>query len=311
MTQTDYGLNNPYNLGRGVTPHYKITYDDSLSQADGQDRANALMAACEEDYSQMSNWFGGISLPFSLPVAVQMVPGAYAGAGWGPPITLTPGDGSAIDLVRYLLVSEVVEMFMKSKNNGWGFGFGDTNEGSRGEALSRFLGFQFMASNGLSTSVLYRDSNNNFFVSNRWLSTSRDDFVNHNPDDIDPDATTGCTTLFVYYLFSQLTFNISSIINAGASPLAGVYKNLTGDPGDPFPSFKKLLDDGFPGQGTISTGPNLDNPFPLPENIVLSVRRYRDKDAPGVASVSQMISAKNLGQVRALLNSDRLASMLP
>src|SRR5882762_129790 len=183
----------------GSTTHYTISYDSTLSTADGQNRANSLLAVCENDYNIMAAWFPGTSLPFTLPISVQIVPGGYAKAGWGPPITLTPGNGSKLDLVRYLLVSEVVEMFMKSKANGWGYSFMDTNEGSKGEALSRFLGFQFISSPGLGldTSVLTQGGAT-FFVSNSWLSTSdRKDWVNNNPDDNSPDATTGCTTLFV------------------------------------------------------------------------------------------------------------------
>jgi hypothetical protein len=62
-------------------------------------------------------------------------------------------------------------------------------------------------------------------------------------DDRDYDPTNGCTTLFIYYLFHQLGFSIKQIVGAGASTLRGVYTNLTGDPGDPFPRFKLLLVD--------------------------------------------------------------------
>ncbi len=214
MTQTNNGLNNPGGLGKGVTTHYAITYDDSLSTADGQDRANALLAVCESDFSWMTTNFPGATLPFSTPMSVQIMPGSYAKAGWGPPITLQPGNGSKLDVLRYLLVSEVVEMFMQSKANGWGYSFGDGNEGSKGEALSRFLGFKFLADNSLDTTVLTQGSQT-FFVANDWLSSSpRTDFVNNNPDDNSPDATTGCTTLFVYYLFNQLTFGLAPLINA-------------------------------------------------------------------------------------------------
>jgi hypothetical protein len=44
--------------------------------------------------------------------------------------------------------------------------------------------------------------------------------------------------------------------------LSGVYKNLTGDPSNPFPPFKGLLDTYFPGAAAIP-GNNPDNPFPL------------------------------------------------
>ena len=262
MAQTNANLNNPFGLGAGVTQHYAITYDDSLSTADGQDRANVLLGACEGDFTWMSNLFGNIGIPFSLPVSLQITPGSYAGAGWGPPITLTPGNGQPAVLLRYLVVSEVTEMMMDQKANGWGYSFGDSNEGSKGEALSRFLGFQFLSQNGLPTSIL-SSGGSTFFVSNDWLNSSRADFVNNNPDDNHPDATTGCTTLFVYYLFTQLQFQIPAIINAGSRFLSGVYTTLTGDPGDPFPFFKRLCDTAFPGTSFNSVGPNLDDPFPI------------------------------------------------
>ncbi|KAF9369523.1 hypothetical protein CPB97_003539, partial [Podila verticillata] len=87
----------------------------------------------------------------------------------------------------------------------------------------------------------------------------------YNPDNSDNkhDARTGCATLFLYYLFTQLQFAIPQIINAGAVTLAGVYSNLTGDLGNPFPFFSRLLGNAFPDKSTITSGPNFDNPFPL------------------------------------------------
>jgi hypothetical protein len=122
----------------GSTTHYRISYDVSLSPADGLQRANALVGACEQDYAIMSDWFGGISLPYSLPIEVHIDPGGYASAGWGPPISLKPGNGSGLNVVRYLLVAEVVEMLMLAQNKGW-FGSDGSNEGSAGEGLSRVL----------------------------------------------------------------------------------------------------------------------------------------------------------------------------
>ncbi len=189
-----------------------------------------------------------------IPVTVQIAPGAYASAGWGPPITLKPGDGSSIEVVRYLLVSEVTEMFMLAQNKGW---FGAGNEGSAGEGLSRFLAGQFLIASGLGV------TEPGFALANSWMSTPRADYVN-NIDVLDHgiDAKTGCSILFIYYLHTQLGYSIKSIVAAGASELSGVYKNLTGDPGDPFQPFKGLLDTYFPGTTTIPGG-NPDNPFPL------------------------------------------------
>jgi FG-GAP-like repeat/FG-GAP repeat len=218
------------------------------------DRANGLIAVCEEDYALMSGWFGGIALTVGVPVTVQIAPGSYASASWGPPIVLKPGNGSSIGVVRYLLVSEVTEMFMLAQNKGW---FGAGNEGSAGEGLSRFLAGQFLIAAGLGV------TEPGFALANSWMSTPRADYVNNiDVTDHGIDAKTGCAILFIYYLHTQLGYGIKSIIASAASELAGVYKILTGDPSDPFPPFKGLLDTYFPGTATVP-GTNPDNPFPL------------------------------------------------
>ena len=51
MAYTTAGLTNG-----GRTTHYQIQYDDSLSPADGMNRANALIAVCEQDYALVSGW---------------------------------------------------------------------------------------------------------------------------------------------------------------------------------------------------------------------------------------------------------------
>ena len=255
----------------GITTHFAITYDQSFNpgdSADGMDRGNALLAVVEGDYTVMSNWFRGISLPFSLPIPLQIGTGAYAGAGWqNPPnlstVTLNPGNGEKLDLVRYLVVSEITEQFMLKKANGWGYSFGDGNEGSKGEGLSRFLGFQFMQNKGLDTTVLQKPIGATFFVSNFWLNSPRVDYVNFDPDDNKPDANTGCTALFIYYLFTQLSFDIPSIIDTGSATMAGVYNKLTNDLGDPFPFFSRLVGNALPGTNQNNIGPNFDDPFPM------------------------------------------------
>ena len=100
--------------------------------------------------------------------------------------------------------------------------------------------------------------------------SSRADFVNNIlPLDDGPDAATGCSVLFIYYLFSQLGFSINAIVAAGASTLGRVYQNLNGTTNDPFPAFKRVLDRYFPGTSLI-TKTNLDNPFPLHDPIRLN-----------------------------------------
>jgi hypothetical protein len=96
MALTTFGLTNG-----GRTNNYQIQYDDSLSPADGVNRANALIGVCDQDFQIMSNWFGNIGLTVGSPITVNISPGGYASAGWGPPIRVTPGDGSSLTVVRY------------------------------------------------------------------------------------------------------------------------------------------------------------------------------------------------------------------
>jgi hypothetical protein len=247
----------------GITTRYQFQYDSSLQQTAANPggsepaRTNQVIAACEGDFNLISGWFGNIALDvnFTIPVNVTQNGG---GASWSLSsgnltVTINPANGNAT-LVRYLLVAEMVEQFMRAQGLGW---YGQNTEGSEGEGLSRFLAAQFLAVNGLGATPA------GFANSNSWLNSPRADFVNNiNPTDDGPDAVTGCSLLFIYYLFSQLGFRVNAIVAAGANTLGGVYRNLTGDTADPFPFFKQLVDTAFPGTSTITTG-NLDNPFPL------------------------------------------------
>ncbi|HEX4344356.1 MAG TPA: hypothetical protein VHZ31_02225 [Solirubrobacteraceae bacterium] len=251
-------------VSAGSTTHYTVSYDDTLSKADGADRAKGLLAKCEADYALMQSWFAGVTMTVATPMAVHIDPGPYGGAGWGPPVRLTPGNGSSVDVTRYLLVSEVVEMFMMSQAKGW-FATDNSNEGAAGEGLSRFLGAQFLIADGLG------QNEPSFDTAGDWLNSPRADFVNNiDQHDHAPDANTGCATLFIYYLHTQLGFDIKSIVAAAGPTLASVYANLTGDKANPFPDFKATLDAAFPptnpdgsARHAVVPGPNPDDPFPL------------------------------------------------
>ncbi len=250
--------------GGGVTTHYKFQYDDSLQKTGANPtgiepaRTNAVIAACENDYNLMKGWFGGGVNVTGMTVQVTTQGGgaAWNGSSTSSTITLKPGNNTDPNFLRYLIIAEVTEIFMMTQNKGW---FQSGNEGSKGEGLSRFLSAQFLIANGLGFGL-----QSGFTVANLWLNSPRQDFVNNAPDDFSPDATNGCTTLFVYYLHDQLAFSIPAIVGAAANTLAGVYTNLTGDSSDPFPFFKQLMDNAFPSQTTSAVpGPNGDNPFPL------------------------------------------------
>jgi hypothetical protein len=279
MTQTAAGLPNG-----GVTTWYAITYDDSLPAADGLNRATALMSVCDTDFTTMQGWFGGISLPYTVPYGVQIVPGPAWSAGWGsgPPVSLVPGNGSSLDLVRFLLVSEVTEMFMLQQGLGWSPLA--SSEGTAGEGLSHFLATQLLINLG---SPLRPSS-----IADLWLNSTRDDFVNHvDPGDNSNSPKTGCAVLFLWYLFTQLGFGVNAIVGAGAPELSGVYRNLTSDTSDPFPYFKAMLDAAYPSQTSSSIpGPNQDNPYPLG-----GLSFWMDKNTFGHDEVQDVLNSPSAG----------------
>lgn len=262
----------------GTTAHYTINYDDSLSAVDGRDRATALLAVCEQDYQVMSGWFGGISLTVGIPVAVNIMPGGYASAGWGPPISLRPGNGSGLDVVRFLLVAEVTEMFMLAQNKGW-FATDGSNEGAAGEGLSRVLSAEWLRQAGLGF------NEPGFDTARFWLNSDRLDYVNTiDEHDHAPDEKSGCATLFINWLSYQLGYDLGRIVAAAAPTLGGVYRNLTGSAADPFPGFKAQLDHHFPRFGPDGhplpitlPSPNPDNPYPLditPSEVPMAIRVF-------------------------------------
>ena len=142
---------------------------------------------------------------------------------------------------------------MSAQDRGW---FAGSDEGSKGEGLSRFLGLQFLLLHHLATSTPDR-----FGVTADWLNSPRPNYVDHNPDDNAPDTVTGCTTLFLFYLHDQLGYTINQIIAAGADTLGGVYRNLTGRT-DGWTAFRTLVDTHYP-TGEVYY-PAAETVFPVP-----------------------------------------------
>jgi hypothetical protein len=244
----------------GQTTHYIVSFDNSLPN--GQALATGFLAVCESDYSLMQSWFVGVNNT-NAPNSVEITGGAPGGCWTGSSVTISVGSNGSVDLVRFIVVAEVVEQFMASQNIGW---FQGGDEGSKGEGLSRFLAVQSNIANGLSPNMFPE-----FNVVSLWLNGGRPDFIDTAPDDHQPDAITGCSTCFIYYLSIQLSFSIQSIIAAGAATLDGVYRNLTGQTGA-WTSFSDLVNSAypllFPGTSTPATyHPLGDNIFPIPQQI--------------------------------------------
>jgi len=201
----------------GRTAHFEIEYDDSLRSPE---TANALIETSDADFELMSRWFQGVELSAS-PLTVRIVaaepPGPLAA-----PVDIFPGPGARPLRVRYLFVAAISRRFMRSQDRGW---LGADGSGA-GPALSRFLGAQALAANGLGVPEL------DLQPANSWMDSPRDDYVN---DPAGSEPAVGCGVLFLYYLFTERKFSVAQIIAAAAPDLGGVYRNLTGETGDPFP----------------------------------------------------------------------------
>lgn len=268
MAQTSAGLPNG-----GNSAHYQISYDTSLSAADGVGRATAVLAHCEDDFNLMAGWFFGVGFKFDFPISVA-INNATGGASWqdptdlqlmfgfSPAVSMNAGSGptgGSADFIRFLLVSEVTEMFMASQDGGWFEStslFKSGNEGSKGEGLSRFLSYQFKVANGLED-VPFAGS----VIVPVWLNTlDRPNFVDSAPDDNKFDGVNACTTCFIFYLHYQLGFSIEAIVHAGSGTLAGVYTSLTGKT-DGWASFLSLVDQHYPRGFTFH--PAGDKIFPV------------------------------------------------
>src|SRR4026207_59753 len=133
MTLTSTGLTNG-----GETAHYRFGYDDSLSppiNPSGPEpaRINAVIAECENDFNLMSGWFGNIALDVYIPISVNVTRNS-GGGSWSTSrgnltMTINPGTNGTANFIRYLLVMEMVEQFMRAQGLGW---YGLRTEGSEG-----------------------------------------------------------------------------------------------------------------------------------------------------------------------------------
>jgi hypothetical protein len=91
------------------------------------------------------------------------------------------------------------------------------------------------------------------------MESPREDYLNGPGSGPVPD---GCRVLFLYFLLFECKFTVARIVGAGAPTMVGVYRVLTGRSDDPFPEFKRLLDQRYPGTRQIP-GTLPDNPWPI------------------------------------------------
>jgi hypothetical protein len=236
----------PY-IQRGSTQNFVVAYEQSLG-ADGQTFADAVLAVCERDYTQLQSVFGNISvngLPFQvyLRLGDSNNGGAYHYSCVATALYCFVTPGEPTELANMLVVAEEDEVFMGNQSGGWNCGY------SNGEGLSRIL-----------STELHPSALNGFASAAAWLDSNRQDWVDTTEQTDRDYVSIGCATLFLNYLHYQLGRNWSDIIQKGGATLAQTYSNLTGR-SDAFSSFATLLQARFP-QGTPS-GLQNDNPFPM------------------------------------------------
>lgn len=233
----------PYTYA-GSTANFDVYYDNGLG-GPGGNMANAVLANCENDFTQMQGWFSGVPTGrFSVYIDPGTF-GAYHANCFATEIHVAAFSATDGDLVNMLNMAEVDEVLMANQGVGWNCGY------SNGEGLSRVLATQ-----------LYPGSLNGFASASTWLNTpGRPDYVNVTDPTDRSYVSIGCATLFLNFLRHQLRFSWQQIVRAGASTLAQTYTNLTGRT-DGFARFTALLQANFPEGTAVSL--SSDNVFPLP-----------------------------------------------
>jgi len=257
----------------GQTQHFQVTYESTLSPAQGLEVARELMNFCDDDYRLLVSWFrGATNMPVPLPVHVDNTTGGATWWGWGPVYNISLGLGETVFNVtpatyaRYLLVSEVSEIFMRQRQFVPNYWFSASNEGNKGEALSSFLGSEFLSQVG--SLLMPGTASGSFAGANSWLGSSRANFLDRNDANIDPtvDPEISCGLCFLKYLCHQRGIAIGDIIANGSDTFEGVFENLgLGGRSAAFPAFRSAVDSHYVPDPRLSTSPVLDNPFPAPE----------------------------------------------
>ena len=238
----------PKAILRRSTVHFNVYADPALGRT-GTIVANVVSATCENAYATIGGYFGGIALS-TLPVNVIISDlgglGAYHHGCSGVDIYCHVKRKPRVvpRFTAFGVAAELVEIFEAAQSAGWNC------SASNGESLSRVL-----------STALYPAQLNGFATAHQWLDGYRPDFVNQTaPSDSNPIAN-GCGVLFLNYLRYQLGYGWSQIVHSASATLGQTYTLLTGDPSDPFPAFKALLNTRFPAGSPSRL--TTDNPFPI------------------------------------------------
>jgi hypothetical protein len=223
---------------QGSTAHFDVSYEETLG-GDGAAAADAVLAACEDDYQSMVEAFGGVEPP-GLPFAVQIEGGhhPYLAAHEGcQGTTLRVVARQPLDTAvsQMATLAEVAECFMAAIGTGWNCGHGN------GEALSLAL-------------ALDRHPIADGWFIRTWQIAGRPDYVSVNVPTDQNEVSNSCGAIFLFFLHSYLGYDWAEITAAGGATLAETYAKLSGGT-DAYGRFLHATDE-FPASDT-------DNPFDL------------------------------------------------
>src|ERR1700730_12810648 len=233
------------------TAHFQISVDSGLSTK-GTTIADALLATCEQDFTTLQSYFGGIT-PASLPFHLILTSGGQGASHATCAATaLSIGANSGpVPFMRSLVIAEENEVFQASFGHGWDCGF------SNGEGLSRVLANDMVPGvepQGFVSPPVWLDGPSDV------SGVLREDWINKTDQTDTNYFSIGCSVLFLNSMRFQLKFPWKQIMAAGARTLVETDKNVTGKNCGRV-TFKALMDAKFP-PGKPS-GVTADNPFPL------------------------------------------------
>jgi hypothetical protein len=170
------------------TANFRVSFDPRLG-ADGATIADSILQTCEQDFTTLQGFFGGIT-PAQLPFHIIVTTGSDGASHPGCEATElsiganSDGENLNLPLMRQLVVAEEDEVFEANFGEGWNCGQ------SHGEGLSRVLANQIVP--GAETP--------GFVTSNEWLNNGRPNFVDRTEDsDVEP-VSTGCAVLFLNWM---------------------------------------------------------------------------------------------------------------
>jgi hypothetical protein len=257
----------------GQTDNFTYEYQTVNSQTnqpfrDTLRRAQGLQQTCENDFAQLQSWFAGVIQtgfgPGNRITLLVDLASLARNNGFHPDgsslVTINPFDGYANesladDAVRALFVAEIIEVLMDRYAHS-AIGHDTWHEGwSDGEGLSRVAAALLYPAPYYTPDLL-----NGPFI-NGWLQSGRNDQFISTPDRTDQNSLSfGCSSLFIYYMHSQLGFPMVNIVSNGQASLEVTYETITGRSGGEA-AMSALLSAYFP----IGSTPSLpfDNVFPL------------------------------------------------